>query len=266
MKSQSFSYRQFLDSEGHSSITKQITDITSVIDDFKLKDAIASRFASTTFLLDYSTKKYLYVEESCFNVLGYKAKWFLDSGLEEFITRWHPCDYHLFNTKVFHDNISFLSTIPFGEYNSYVFSYNYRFRNPNDQYCTILQRFYYVPGNNCTQPAGVIGVAFDISHYKTDSSIVHTIEKVTSTEHGLINELVFKKIHPVYDDEKHQRISKREIEILKCMALGLSSKQIADKLSISVNTINNHRRNMLRKMEFKSCAEVINHAVKHGLI
>jgi DNA-binding CsgD family transcriptional regulator len=129
-----------------------------------------------------------------------------------------------------------------------------------------LQRFSYVPGTNSTEPAGIIGVAFDINHYKTDSSIVHTIEKVTSTEHGLINELVFKKVHPIYEDEKQQRLSKREIEILKCMAEGLSSKQIADKLGLSINTINNHRRNMLHKMQFKSSAEVINHAVKHGLI
>jgi DNA-binding CsgD family transcriptional regulator len=56
------------------------------------------------------------------------------------------------------------------------------------------------------------------------------------------------------------------MEILKYMATGQSSKQIADTLSISINTINNHRKSMLSKTNCNSSAELINYAVRHGLL
>lgn len=266
MKPKSFTYRNFLDAVEDIPAAKHLPDIRSAIDNFKLTEVTVSHFSHATFLLDYSNKKYLYVEETCLNILGYSAKWFLDTGLEEYLSRWHPCDFNVINTKVFPDNISFLKTLSSREYINYIFSYNYRFRNPKDEYCTILQRFFYFPNYSSSEPAGIIGITFDISHYKTDSSIVHTIEKVTSTENGVINELVFKKIHPVYEEDKQQHLSKREIQVLKCVAEGLSSKQIAYKLTLSINTINNHRRNMLNKMHCKSSGEVINYAMKHGLV
>jgi len=52
-------------------------------------------------------------------------------------------------------------------------------------------------------------------------------------------------------------LTRREKEILSCIAMGLSSKQIAGKLYISENTVANHRRNMLRKKGVKSSAELI---------
>jgi len=42
-------------------------------------------------------------------------------------------------------------------------------------------------------------------------------------------------------------LTKRETEILALIAKGFLSKQIADKLKISINTVNNHRRNILEK-------------------
>ncbi len=53
------------------------------------------------------------------------------------------------------------------------------------------------------------------------------------------------------------RLTHRELEVLKFIAQGFSSKQIADKLFISENTVANHRRNMLRKRGAKSSAELV---------
>ena len=52
-------------------------------------------------------------------------------------------------------------------------------------------------------------------------------------------------------------LTKREKEILLCIAEGLSSKQIAEKLFISENTVSNHRKNMLAKTGAKSSAELV---------
>ena len=68
------------------------------------------------------------------------------------------------------------------------------------------------------------------------------------------------------EPEKKLELTKREIEILLLMADGLSTKQLADKLCLSGNTVSNHRKNMLRKTECKNTAELINKAVKKGVI
>ena len=53
------------------------------------------------------------------------------------------------------------------------------------------------------------------------------------------------------------RLTVREKEILSYIARGLSSKQIAARLYISINTVANHRRNMLRKKGAHSSAELV---------
>jgi DNA-binding CsgD family transcriptional regulator len=52
-------------------------------------------------------------------------------------------------------------------------------------------------------------------------------------------------------------LSDREFEIVKLIAEGLNSEQIADKIFLSVHTINTHRRNIVAKTEKHNIAEVI---------
>ncbi len=62
------------------------------------------------------------------------------------------------------------------------------------------------------------------------------------------------------------KISKREIEILKLISIGYSSKQVADELNISARTVDNHRQNLLRKTGCKSSSELTTFGIKSGLL
>ncbi|MBL7760374.1 MAG: response regulator transcription factor [Sediminibacterium sp.] len=55
-------------------------------------------------------------------------------------------------------------------------------------------------------------------------------------------------------------ISKREIEIVRLITQGLTSQEIADKLHLSTYTVNTHRRNILRKLELKNTAMLVQYA------
>lgn len=55
-------------------------------------------------------------------------------------------------------------------------------------------------------------------------------------------------------------LSIRELDVLKQVINGLSSKEIAVKLNISINTVNTHRSNLLKKCHVKNVAELINKA------
>ena len=62
------------------------------------------------------------------------------------------------------------------------------------------------------------------------------------------------------------QFSKREQEILKLLAEELTSQEIADKLFISFNTVESHRRNMLMKARVKNTAGLIRYGMHVGLI
>jgi two-component system, NarL family, nitrate/nitrite response regulator NarL len=61
-------------------------------------------------------------------------------------------------------------------------------------------------------------------------------------------------------------ISSREKEVLKLIADGLTSPQIADKLFISLHTVDSHRKNLLTKFNVNNTASLIKLAAKHSMI
>ncbi|MDR1706789.1 MAG: LuxR C-terminal-related transcriptional regulator [Prevotella sp.] len=61
-------------------------------------------------------------------------------------------------------------------------------------------------------------------------------------------------------------LSKRELEILKMASEGMLSKEISEKLSISIHTVNGHRQNILQKMNVQNLQEAIYLARMQGLL
>jgi DNA-binding NarL/FixJ family response regulator len=62
------------------------------------------------------------------------------------------------------------------------------------------------------------------------------------------------------------KVTLREIEVLQYLALGYSSKQIAQELNLAIKTIDNHRQNLLRKTNTKSSGELVAFGINMGLI
>ena len=64
----------------------------------------------------------------------------------------------------------------------------------------------------------------------------------------------------------YSALTPREQEILRWLAEGLSAKEIADKLFISQKTVENHRANIMNKLDLHSTVELVRYAAKYGLI
>lgn len=62
------------------------------------------------------------------------------------------------------------------------------------------------------------------------------------------------------------RITKRELQILKAVSEGQTSAEIADKLFISVITVETHRRNLMQKFQAKNMIELVKIATDNKLI
>ncbi len=61
-------------------------------------------------------------------------------------------------------------------------------------------------------------------------------------------------------------LSKREMEVLDCLAIGKTSAQIASDLFITENTVKTHVRHILEKLEAANRAEAVSRAIQMGLI
>lgn len=68
------------------------------------------------------------------------------------------------------------------------------------------------------------------------------------------------------EEKKTVQLTKRENEILKLFAEGLSNKEIADKLFISIRTVESHKNNIMQKLELKSTVELVKYAIKNKII
>jgi len=67
-------------------------------------------------------------------------------------------------------------------------------------------------------------------------------------------------------EQAMEKISDREKEVLECIASGLTTHEIGDKLFISKNTVETHRKNLLYKLKARNTAELVNNAYKQRLI
>lgn len=84
---------------------------------------------------------------------------------------------------------------------------------------------------------------------------------------------IVKKFQDFFAEPKEEEeynfnaiLSNREIDVLKSVATGLSNKQIADKLCISINTVVTHRKNITEKLEIKTISGLTVYALLNGMI
>jgi DNA-binding CsgD family transcriptional regulator len=136
-------------------------------------------------------------------------------------------------------------------------STNYKFRTPSGEYSDLLVQGY---------------LFYTTVPYKTVFFLkVHTnIDWHKKIKHGyhlyIGNDLSYFR-YP--DDEmlmKGNIFSSREFEIIKLIESGLSSEDIADKLFLSVHTVNTHRRNILEKSGKASVADLIYELKERGVL
>jgi len=61
-------------------------------------------------------------------------------------------------------------------------------------------------------------------------------------------------------------LTKRELEVLRLIVDGLTSREIAESLIISPNTVERHRQNIMSKLGLHNRAELVRYAISKGLV
>lgn len=65
---------------------------------------------------------------------------------------------------------------------------------------------------------------------------------------------------------KSSGLSQREIEVMKLVADGFSTKEIAEKLNLSDKTVGKHRENIMVKLDLRNAADVTKYAISKGYV
>ena len=86
-----------------------------------------------------------------------------------------------------------------------------------------------------------------------------------SVAKSLVNDYL-QRVQMGWERASYDGLTEREQQVLKMIAEGQMNKEIAEKLSISVRTVERHRENIMSKLNLHTRAELVRYAVDKGLI
>lgn len=116
--------------------------------------------------------------------------------------------------------------------------------------------------------AGAVG--FALKNIEPDT-LMTAIKTILSGKRYYSNEIALRimnksiRIRPT-ETETKPLLSSREQEILKLIAKGMSGTKIAEKLLLSIRTVDTHRQNILRKLDTTTAAGAVSRAFESGLL
>ena len=120
----------------------------------------------------------------------------------------------------------------------------------------------------CAMANGASGYLFKDDAYDQLFAAIRSIQKGKSFVAPSVGEIFTERFIRAWDETDTpvlDILSKREQEILKCVAHGLSSKNIAAKLKISARTVEAHRGHITNKLGIKTTAGLVRFAIAKGL-
>ncbi|WP_294546183.1 LuxR C-terminal-related transcriptional regulator [uncultured Bacteroides sp.] len=212
---------------------------------------------SCTFVVDVYKCSYTYASRNFVDLLGYDSHKIetLERQGDYLESRIHPDDRAQLATLQI-TLAQFIYNLPLEQRNDYSNIYSFRMLNARQQYIRVTSRHQVLEQDRNGKAWLIIG-NIDISPNQRD------FETVDCTVLNLKNGKIFS---PSLLPLPSINLTNREIEILRLIQKGLLSKEIADKLCISIHTVNIHRQNLLRKLGVQNSIEAIRLGQEIGLL
>lgn len=211
---------------------------------------------SCIFTVDVFKERYDFASDNFTHIFGYNSTWIKTIRkqgdlLEE---RIHPDDRaQLIEHQIEHGQ--FIYSLPPEERNDYQQIFQIRMLNARQQYVNVISRHQVIQKDRNGKAWMIMGV-MDLSPDQTPTERIK--RTVINRKTG---EILVSTVVPA-----DQQLTKREKEILILIRQGFLSKEIAYKLNLSIYTVNNHRKNILAKLQVDNIIEAINRAESFGIL
>jgi DNA-binding CsgD family transcriptional regulator len=220
---------------------------------------VLSQSPCVTWILDIRTQKFDFISNNTVDFFGYDTAHFLSGGHGFHERIKHPDD--TLNTwKLVYNIWNALIAIPSLSRPNYKFSYDYRILRPDGRVVRILEQNAVLQQDDNGNITHLLGVCNDITHWKKSGRQLASLTSTVDQKHYLFHSENTSAI------KLQSVLSKRELQIVKLMSEGCSSKHIADKLFISFHTVNTHRQKMIEKTNTRNSGGLIQFAIFNGLI
>jgi len=108
-----------------------------------------------------------------------------------------------------------------------------------------------------------------ISKDENKSTLLESLRRIKGNKKFItpkLAEILARELDNTSDKALHEKLSDRELEVMRHIALGKSVSDIAELLSLSVNTINTYRARIMEKMGMKSNTQLALYALENKLI
>lgn len=212
-------------------------------------------------IVDVNTGRYHFLGSQHENVTGYPNEEFLSRGVELFFENLHPDDLDIILHKVFRNVTDIVNNASTDEKRKFQFQYNYRYKTKNDNYINFLEHLYVLELDENGRAALFLGnpTVIDTSEVLPIRFSAKIIRRNSVPETVLTEMFSRSKI-------SLKNLTSREMDILRHVSLGKTSKQISEDLHISPHTVNNHRQNLLNKLGCKTVVELTRIAFQNGLM
>lgn len=196
------------------------------------------------YVLDYWQKELIYIHPNVENVLGFTPGQLNYVTLMEII---HPEDLPLV-MKSACLAINFVLRNPVHDLFENDVMLDFRVRDSSGNYFKVLRQIRPIKCDRLGNLLQTIATITDISNLKQSSAMDFRVSEGLRPI-GAFNEELSVKYRALF--------THRELEMLDLLRKGLSSQEIADAFHLSKNTVDTHRRKMLRKARVKNTIELI---------
>ncbi len=237
-------YREIFKSYGRYRLVKHINKIIEL-------DAFLPYNSTFFCVTNTQNLSFEYISKNMFSCLGLKNDVLKSGGMRYFWSRIHPVDLEQWLIAL-NDLMNFtINEISVEDRKQMSYTWNYRFKNSRNEYVNIIQNTTPLEFDVNNKP--IIGLA----HYTVLNSKIKMDVCATAKLLNTKNEYETRYFNNFSQKLLTDGITNRERDIIRLLVLNYSSKEIADKLFISSNTVDTHRRNILKKLSISTTGELV---------
>ncbi len=222
------------------------------------------------YVIDFGTRQIIQMNHNILNILGLDPQ---KTALNDILNRIHPkdMDFVISAEKIC---FNFLyNTITPDKITKYKTSYCFRFLTADGTYQLFQHQSLALSTDEENKIILSMNIHTNINHITQKNNYKVTCIGVDGDPSYFNIDVLMDEDNPTNSPVVVPAIvltqtpfSRREQQLVNLLAIGFSSKQIAEKLGISLNTVTNHRKNILKKAECNSVVQLVNKCLEKGWV
>ncbi len=217
-----------------------MTDNTTKYESLSFYKELFAKLNAVIYTLNLKTQTYTWGTERYFDIFGYAENEIIKNAKEFAARYFHPDDKYLMKERI----ISFMKK------ETTSCSGVYRIKHKEGHWVWVFSKVTVFEYDELGNPKVLLGIVMDATEgFNTPEQMTRLYKDSIRNQNSFFIE----------------KLTNRELDVIKLTAKGDSYREIAKKLNIKPDTVNKHRKNILVKLDLKNIASLVFFAKDTGL-